>query len=433
MTNFFQNLPIPKELRDALNSETSAEDGSGGGSRTTRRVTEADGVPGPPPLDVALVYSLSSTDYGNTLWLEDEGNANIFKYVGLPTCPLDTQIRIISMPAPGVEPGVDNFTYVGHETYASPLYLLVSGVPLEDPLVQLTTGNGCTFTHIADEDDIPVWELTFDYPLAASAPLAHASSHAPNGSDPLSLYDFEPVAPIGFENFSSANYLIGAAGECAGNASGFNATVICRLLDVPTGGLQTIFGNWNPYAGTGGWFIGVDNDRWKFGVADTSDGMVIESASSAGPADLDHFRGGRLHSWHVITLTLYGATAYLVVDGEVVAQINPSSGFQPADSGLAPYIGRSANGGVPTPASSVNVAYWQYGEEGVDGWTNFTPYQITSAHLSVRQQRTAAMSSSIGDSKYTVVANADVVDDSVVRANFTRVGGVYPTSFPNFW
>lgn len=36
MTNFFQNLPIPKELRDALNSETSTEDGSGGVSAAPR-------------------------------------------------------------------------------------------------------------------------------------------------------------------------------------------------------------------------------------------------------------------------------------------------------------------------------------------------------------------------------------------------------------
>lgn len=36
MTNFFQNLPIPKELRDALNSETATEDSSGGVSAAPR-------------------------------------------------------------------------------------------------------------------------------------------------------------------------------------------------------------------------------------------------------------------------------------------------------------------------------------------------------------------------------------------------------------
>lgn len=35
-TNYFQGLPLPKELRDALNSETSAEDGSGGVSSAPR-------------------------------------------------------------------------------------------------------------------------------------------------------------------------------------------------------------------------------------------------------------------------------------------------------------------------------------------------------------------------------------------------------------
>ena len=51
MSNFFQNLPLPKELRDALNSETSTVDGSGAPST------------GPFPLDpIPTVGSILVTD-----------------------------------------------------------------------------------------------------------------------------------------------------------------------------------------------------------------------------------------------------------------------------------------------------------------------------------------------------------------------------------
>lgn len=438
MTNFFQNLPIPKELRDALNAETSTEDGSGGGSRTVRRLVDSDGVVGTGELAGVLLFSVLEEDYGNTVWLEDIGTS-VYKLLQLPLgAAIGTTVRVINMPSPSGTLG-EATVYVGN--FDGNVLVTYLG-QAEGPFMELVTGNGCTFTRIGnvvlEEVTYEMWEAVSDYNPTTfgggdGGEEGHALTHHPNGSDPLYLYNFDPVAPIGFEGFSSSNYLIGAAGECAGHAGGFNATVICRLLDVPTDGLQTIFGNWNPYAGTGGWFIGVDNDRWKFGVADTSDGQIIESAYVAGPADLDHFRGGRLHSWHVITLTLYGATAYLVVDGEIVAQINPSSGFQPAPSGQSPYIGRSANGGAPTPASSVSVAYWQYGEYGVDGWENRAPYQLVYNHLSTRQQRVADMAASIGDSKYIVASNNDISDENDSRSNFTRTGGIYTTSFPNVW
>lgn len=60
-TNYFQGLPIPKELKDALSAETSAEDdssGGGGNSVSVRSLVDADGVPGTGPLTGILVFEI---------------------------------------------------------------------------------------------------------------------------------------------------------------------------------------------------------------------------------------------------------------------------------------------------------------------------------------------------------------------------------------
>lgn len=435
MTNYFRGLPVPAELKRALESEILAEDNTENitVSNSVRRVTESDGVPGTGPFTGILLYETLESDYGNVVWLEDEGNIGVYKFAHLPTCSIGTRIRYINMPAPDVDPGTDAFVYVGIEGFGSGR-LVYQGEAIEGPpYLQILTGNGVMCTHVSD-DDGPVWEIVADEPISLGGPTppaAHASSHYPDGSDPLDMLAFEPTPPYSVSYPSNSRVCAGAVGEMRGHADGFNVTVVVRIDSVPASGLQSIFGNWRPFQPDGGWYVGVDNNRWTFGLGQQSDGQVI-GFTAPGPADLDYFRGGRLPRWHVIQMMYDGTTGHLLVDGELVASLTPSGGYQVSDAGMRPYVGQTNSVSDPMYAENCHVAYWQYGESA-EFWNNPNVSALSSNALTAIQFRSPQFSRSVGDSQYTVPSGTpfEVTDATGGRSAFSWNFGT--VSFANVW
>lgn len=177
-TNYFQGLPVPKEIKDALASEVSDVDSGGGGAAglSIRSLVDADGVPGTGPLTGFLVFEIFAEDLkSNVVWLKDTSNET--KYAKLPaSSKVGDRVRVLNLVPPGFTPAAT--VYVG--VYPEPGVMLFQGASSFTPM-QVPPGNGLTLTHIAD-NGLPVWEVVMDYTTTVPA---HASTHNAGGSDPI--------------------------------------------------------------------------------------------------------------------------------------------------------------------------------------------------------------------------------------------------------
>ena len=151
-----------------------------------------------------------------------------------------------------------------------------------------------------------------------------------------------------YAGFSSVNFFSGSVGTLRGNASGFTACVMLR----PEGfaaDAEVLFGNYNRFQTDGGWFIGIDSSRWKFGVGRQSDGQVTENFAD-GLQSLTQYQGRFLRRLFLLHLVCNGTTADLYVNGQYVQTITPVGGYQVANASLIPRIGRNHNAGAPASA-----------------------------------------------------------------------------------
>jgi hypothetical protein len=156
-----------------------------------------------------------------------------------------------------------------------------------------------------------------------------------------------------YSGYTSSNYFSGSANTLRGNAAGFTACVMVRPEGFPTG-TEVAFGNFSVYQNQGGWFLGIDSERWKFGVGQQSNSAVIDNFGS-GLQSLTQYQGRFLRRLFLLHLVYDGTDADLYVNGHYVQTITPTSGYQVADAAFIPRIGRNTNNGEPLPATTLGV------------------------------------------------------------------------------
>ena len=260
--------------------------------------------------------------------------------------------------------------------------------------------------------------------------VSSSSSAEPTGSSIPST-----LRSIG--NFADNRFAETVANTMPGHVDVFRVRLVVRLDAVPSG-LEVIFCVWNPFQAQGGWFVGVDNSRWKFGLGRQSDGEVQEF-STPGIGDLTYFRGGNFHRWHTLILEYDGTTATLYVDSEAVGTQTPASGYQVANAALTPRIGRTSNNGVTLSATNCHVLYWDYADASQADWEVYGADNIRQALACVEGRTVRGFTVNDEDSSYYVdqtltdlnsvldIAN----DEQDNRTPFTW--GEDTESFPNVW
>lgn len=163
-----------------------------------------------------------------------------------------------------------------------------------------------------------------------------------------------------------------AAGEFRGSAAGFLVNALVRLKAIPSG-TETALGNWNIYQPDGGWFLGADNERWKFGVGQQSDQQVVDNYGT-GLQSFSTYQGRLLHRLFLLTLGYDGTVATLYVNGQAVQTLTPTSGYEVANIANKLMLGRNTNAGVPTVASSIELVGFTYGVGAASSAASITTY-----------------------------------------------------------
>lgn len=143
---------------------------------------------------------------------------------------------------------------------------------------------------------------------------------------------------------SAAACPVGVVDEMRGNAAGFTVCTAVRPVAVPTS-TENVWGNYNAAQLDGGWWVGVDATRWKFGCGRASDSSVVENFS--GGELTDYPPGAFLNKLFLLTIRVSGTTGELFVNDRLVSTITLTGGYQPATLGLAPMIHTNNNGAVP--------------------------------------------------------------------------------------
>ena len=143
---------------------------------------------------------------------------------------------------------------------------------------------------------------------------------------------------------SAAACPVGVVDEMRGNAAGFTVSTAVRPVAVPTT-TENVWGNYNAAQLDGGWWVGVDATRWKFGCGRASDSSVVENFS--GGELTDYPPGAFLNKLFLLTIRVSGTTGELFVNDRLVSTITLTGGYQPATLGLAPMIHTNNNGAVP--------------------------------------------------------------------------------------
>ena len=167
-----------------------------------------------------------------------------------------------------------------------------------------------------------------------------------------------PEESTGARDFSSANYYAGAAGTGVGNASGFIGSALVRINGSFAGlGNQVFFGNNWFFINDGGWYIGMNEDRFKFGVGQASDGVVLENFVNAELPSYNIY--GRLF---LVTLAYDGTDARGYVNGEHFVTLTPSGGYDTSFASDMLMLGRSNNGGAAAPSSACSILGAGYSE-----------------------------------------------------------------------
>lgn len=181
-------------------------------------------------------------------------------------------------------------------------------------------------------------------PTGSTGPAGPTGSQGPQGI-PGSAPNVESYA-----GFSSANFFSGSVGTLRGNAAGFTVALLVRPEGFATD-TETFFGNYNRFQAQGGWWIGIDTSRWKFGVGQQSDSTVVENFST-GLQDLTNYFGRILRRLYLFHLVYNGTTATLYINGQSIRTLTPTGGYQIADAALIPRIGRNTNAGASAPATT---------------------------------------------------------------------------------
>lgn len=184
-------------------------------------------------------------------------------------------------------------------------------------------------------------------PSGAVGPAGPTGSQGPQG------VTGSTPSVASYSGYTSTNYFSGSANTLRGNAAGFTACVMVRPEGFPAG-TEVAFGNFSVYQNQGGWFLGIDSERWKFGVGQQSNSAVIDNFGS-GLQSLTQYQGRFLRRLFLLHLVYDGTDADLYVNGHYVQTITPTSGYQVADAAFIPRIGRNTNNGEPLPATTLGV------------------------------------------------------------------------------
>jgi hypothetical protein len=212
------------------------------------------------------------------------------------------------------------------------------------------------------------------------------------------------LAVPSFADFSSDDFYAAPPGNLRGNADGFTACVLVRPEGFPTS-LQSVFGTWTAFQPNGGWFIGIDADRFKIGVGRQSDSTIQENFGT-GLQGTSQYQGRFIRRFFLLHLAYNAGSnaATLYVNGQSAQTINPVDGFQLADAETIPYIGRNNNNSQRLPATNIGFSGAGYVEEtmsaqailnhykdclNVDGFTDagFSNYwQVVSGSSALEDQ-----------------------------------------------
>lgn len=198
-----------------------------------------------------------------------------------------------------------------------------------------------SYKNETEGDELTSWKITGDgAPQFGGARLS---------ATPTSVY----VA----ENHS---YLVNTL---RGNASGFTASAIIKMIKNRVADQEIIFGNHRQFNNDGGWYIGIDSERFKFGVGNNSDGSMAEAAGTDTYQMLNYWRaGGLMGKEFLLTLVYDGTTARFYVNGIEVKTLTPTSGLRISDSALYPMAGRGNNAGAPAVLTSAAIRQLAYKE-----------------------------------------------------------------------
>ncbi len=230
-----------------------------------------------------------------------------------------------------------------------------------DTLTKLVNAGAALFAF--EETDRPAVAGAIRNWKASGSPDGQLASqlHASGAFDaeaPTPPTPFEPTPTVALHGFTATAFYQGTAGDLRGEVGGFAVSAVIRQRAFPLA-QGTIVGNHRIFQNDGGWWIGIDGNRWKFGIGQASDGSVPDNFG--GPeAALTAYQGRLLSRLFVVTLNYDGTTATLYVNGQDVATLTPTGGFQPADAGLTPYVGRNANTGAQTPATGSGFVGFGY-------------------------------------------------------------------------
>lgn len=219
-----------------------------------------------------------------------------------------------------------------------------------------------------------------------------------------------------FVDFSADNYYAAQAGTLRGNSDGFTACVLIRPEGFPSS-LQSIFGNWTAFQPNGGWFIGIDADRFKIGVGRQSDSTIQENFG-AGNQSTSQYQGRFIRRFFLLHLAYNAGSnaAILYVNGQAVQTINPVDGFQLAAVESIPFIGRNNNNTQRLPATDIGFSGAGYVEETQSAATILSHYKnCLDADSFVDMEFS---------NSWSVVSGSTLLEDQAGNVDFTLNGSV---------
>lgn len=154
-------------------------------------------------------------------------------------------------------------------------------------------------------------------------------------------------------------------------ASTMTVTSLVRRLTAPSGGDQIFFSCIRQNLSNGGWFIGANGDRWRFGAKQASNGDTISNFVNAEmPEDI-------LGKLVLVTMTINGTSVLGYVNGVQLVTLTLDTGFVPATSVVTPHIGRTDNTGAEEPATGFDILGVGYVESVL------TPAEVADHFLEV--------------------------------------------------
>lgn len=183
----------------------------------------------------------------------------------------------------------------------------------------------------------------------------------------------------GARDFSLANHYAHTAGERRGNAAGFSSFVLVRPFAVPTG-FELLYNNYRNLFTSGGWYLAVDSNAWRVGVARQSDGTIVASGG-VDPVEAlaTYLVAGFIDRLFLLTLTYDGTSARLYVNGILARTLVPTGGYQVADVTYQARLGANGNVGGPDPSTSMAILGHGYIESLVSAADVLQHYRDTLA------------------------------------------------------